>query len=219
MTTEFSQTGHRYQLILRGECGPLEGRAVRRCRDRIRPRQHEPDLLSPGRQRILRPARPDPGPGTPPDQPLRDRRYRSRSPSPGPDESCPSGTPPLYRRGTPYPPQWGPAVLPPRRPGPRARNAKASRRIAQPPSGRASLPRAASGARVALTNADVLITPADLRPEISVVLIGSGLITDQVPPTLETVKHHLKPNRQRSVGPRQTVNDQLDLGKPSRHWT
>ena len=24
MTTEFSQTGHRYQLILRGECGPLE---------------------------------------------------------------------------------------------------------------------------------------------------------------------------------------------------
>ena len=23
MTTEFSQTGHRYQLILRGECGPL----------------------------------------------------------------------------------------------------------------------------------------------------------------------------------------------------
>ena len=23
MTTEFSETGHRYQLILRGECGPL----------------------------------------------------------------------------------------------------------------------------------------------------------------------------------------------------
>ena len=23
MTTEFSETGHRYQLIVRGECGPL----------------------------------------------------------------------------------------------------------------------------------------------------------------------------------------------------
>ena len=26
MTAEFSQTGHRYQLILRGECGPLTER-------------------------------------------------------------------------------------------------------------------------------------------------------------------------------------------------
>ena len=25
MTTEFSETGHRYQLIVRGECGPLTG--------------------------------------------------------------------------------------------------------------------------------------------------------------------------------------------------
>ena len=26
MTTEFSETGHRYQLIVRGECGPLTER-------------------------------------------------------------------------------------------------------------------------------------------------------------------------------------------------
>ena len=26
MTTQFSQTGHRYQLIVRGECGPLTER-------------------------------------------------------------------------------------------------------------------------------------------------------------------------------------------------
>jgi hypothetical protein len=26
VTTEFSETGHRYQLIVRGECGPLTGR-------------------------------------------------------------------------------------------------------------------------------------------------------------------------------------------------
>ena len=25
VTTEFSETGHRYQLIVRGECGPLTG--------------------------------------------------------------------------------------------------------------------------------------------------------------------------------------------------
>ena len=28
MTTQFSQTGHRYQLIVRGECGPVTERLV-----------------------------------------------------------------------------------------------------------------------------------------------------------------------------------------------
>src|SRR5207244_6989396 len=58
---------------------PTDRIAVRRCRDRNRPRLHEPGLRSPGRQRTLRPARPDPGPWTAPDKPLRDGRYRSRT--------------------------------------------------------------------------------------------------------------------------------------------
>ena len=51
-----------------------DGMAVRRCRHRIRRRLHERHLLSPGRQRTLRPARPDPGRCAPPGQPQPDRQ-------------------------------------------------------------------------------------------------------------------------------------------------
>ena len=52
-----------------------DGMAVRRCRHRIRRRLHERHLLSPGRQRTLRPVPPDPGRCTPPDQPQPDRQH------------------------------------------------------------------------------------------------------------------------------------------------
>jgi len=41
---------------------------------------------------------------------------------------------------------------------------------------------------------------------------GTASKPQHVNRTLETVKHHLKPFRQRSLGPRQIVNDQLALG-------
>lgn len=118
MTTEFSQTGHRYQLILRGECGPLEeglfGDAAIESGngstslifsarddseffgllDRIQDLAlHLISLYEIGGTEAV------------PHLPVRTSLAHP-------------GTPPLYGRGTPYPPQWGPAVLPRAAPAP-----------------------------------------------------------------------------------------------------
>ena len=140
MTTEFSQTGHRYQLILRGECGPLEeglfGDAAIESGngstslifsarddseffgllDRIQDLAlHLISLYEIGGTEAV------------PHLPVRTSLAHP-------------GTPPLYPAAGPHTPPNGvprSCHAPPR---PRARNAKASRRIAQPPSGRASRP-------------------------------------------------------------------------------
>lgn len=117
MTTEFSQTGHRYQLILRGECGPLEeglfGDAAIESGhgstslifsarddseffgllDRIQDLAlHLISLYEIGGTEAV------------PHLPVRTSLAHP-------------GTPPLYGRGTPSPP-WGPAVLPRAAPAP-----------------------------------------------------------------------------------------------------
>ena len=138
MTTEFSQTGNRYQLILRGECGPLEeglfGDAAIESGhgstslifsarddseffgllDRIQDLAlHLISLYEMGGTEAV------------PHLPVRASLAQP-------------GTPPLYGRGTPSPHGVPRSCHAP--PRPRARNATASRRIAQPPSGRVSRP-------------------------------------------------------------------------------
>ena len=113
MTTEFSETGHRYQLIVRGECGPLTewlfGDAAiepgHGCTSLIFSARDDSELYGLldriqdlGLHLIIE---------------LRGRRYRSRTPSPVAGESCPSGGFPLRRPRDPITPPWGPAALPP----------------------------------------------------------------------------------------------------------
>ena len=110
MTTGFSETGHRYQLILRGECGPLTeplfGDAA------IEPGNGRTSLIFSARDdsdlcglldriqelglHLIIPYEVG-GTGAVPHLPLRASLAHP-------------GASPLYGRGTPYPP-WGPAVL------------------------------------------------------------------------------------------------------------
>lgn len=139
MTAEVSETGHRYQLILRGECGPLTGwlfgdvtietgngctsltfsarddSELHGLLDRIQDLAlHLISLYEIGGTEAV------------PDPPVRASLAH------------PGASP--YTTAGPHTPPWGPAVLPRTAPGRHARNAKASGRVAQPPSGRSCSP-------------------------------------------------------------------------------
>ena len=138
MTTEFSETGHRYQLILRGECGPLTGwlfgdvtiETGNGCTsltfsarddselygllDRIQDLAlHLISLYEIGGTEVV------------PHPPVRASLAHP-------------GASPLYGRGTPYPPV-GSRGLAARRLRPSCPHARASGRVAQPLSGRFAL--------------------------------------------------------------------------------
>jgi hypothetical protein len=111
VTTEFSETGHRYQVIVRGECGPLTGwlfgeaaiETGHGCTSLIFSARDDSDLYG-LLDRIqdlglhLISLCEIGGTEAVPDLPLRAGLAHP-------------GASPLYGRGTPYPP-WGPAVLP-----------------------------------------------------------------------------------------------------------
>jgi hypothetical protein len=115
VTTEFSETGHRYQLIVRGECRPLTERlsgdaaieASDGCTRLIVSARDDSELCG-----LLDRIR---GLWTSPGHPRRGRRYRSGAPSPVAGGSCHPGFP-LRRPRDPITPPWGPAVLPPAAP-------------------------------------------------------------------------------------------------------
>jgi hypothetical protein len=126
VTTDVSETGHRYQLLVRGECGPLTewlfGDAAIGTRDGgtslIVSARDDSDLYG-VLDRIQ-------GPWTPPGHPRRGRRYRSGTPSPVAGGSCPVRGFPLRRPRDPITPPVGSRGPGTRCPGRRTRNAKAS---------------------------------------------------------------------------------------------
>ena len=112
MTTGFSETGHRYQLIVRGECGPptewLSGDAAietgHDCTSLIFAARDDSELYG----------LPDPiqDPGLRLTTLCEAGSTEAVPPLPGAGQSCPSGGFPLRRPRDPITPPWGPAVLP-----------------------------------------------------------------------------------------------------------
>ena len=135
MTTEFSETGHRYQLILRGECGPLTewlfgdaaietGNGCTSLTFSARDDSELYGLLDRIQDLALHLIRLYEIGGTEalPHPPLRASLahpgafplYGRGTPYPpvGSRGLCPSGGFPLIRPRDPISPPWGPAVLP-----------------------------------------------------------------------------------------------------------